>query len=167
MTEIEWCAPTYCHRAPQVSTLLMGTLLTEVPTMHSSLHTIRPMETAGLPSGSPTERVSPRKQQHRLLHPELHFPFRENTIARRAQAPGQTELSYQYADEEENDSVLADLPLERHAVQPTDTESEAEAKRHRSARLAARLQEVFGLKEEEEVLEEMTCWLLRSVSEYG
>ena len=33
----------------------------------------------------------------------------------------------------------------------------------RKARLAIKLQEVFGLKEVEEVLAEMPCWLLRSV----
>jgi len=39
-----------------------------------------------------------------------------------------------------------------------------EKKRVRREKLAERLQEVFGLEEREEVLEEMRCWLLRSVS---
>jgi len=39
-----------------------------------------------------------------------------------------------------------------------------EKKRVRREKLGERLQEVFGLEEREEVLEEMRCWLLRSVS---
>ena len=40
-----------------------------------------------------------------------------------------------------------------------------EKKRVRREMLAERLRDVFGLDEREEVLEEMRCWLLRSVSE--
>lgn len=40
-----------------------------------------------------------------------------------------------------------------------------ERKRVRKEKLSDRLMEVFGLEEREEVLEEMRCWLLRSVSE--
>lgn len=43
--------------------------------------------------------------------------------------------------------------------------NEAEKRITRKERLAERLMEVFGLEEREQVLEEMKCWLLRSVSE--
>jgi sterol 3beta-glucosyltransferase len=42
----------------------------------------------------------------------------------------------------------------------------AERQRVRKEKLSERLMEVFGLEEREEVLEEMRCWLLRSVSEW-
>jgi sterol 3beta-glucosyltransferase len=42
----------------------------------------------------------------------------------------------------------------------------SEKKRLRREQLAERLQEVFGLEEREDVLDEMRCWLLRSVSKY-
>jgi sterol 3beta-glucosyltransferase len=48
---------------------------------------------------------------------------------------------------------------ERMDINPT------EKQRVRREKLAERLMEVFGLEKREEVLEEMRCWLLRSVSE--
>jgi sterol 3beta-glucosyltransferase len=127
------------------------------------------------PSGSHPRHRRRLFSNHSRHH--LDFPYKENAIARRAQAPGATELSYQLGDDHaaQADALLADLPtsprtqpLEEHADDSEAAEEAraAEAKRRRSARLATRLQEVFGLEEEEEVLEELPCWLLRSVSEY-
>jgi len=118
--------------------------------MHSSLHTIRPMDTGD--ETSPKSGRVRRIFHHNRSGTHLDFPFRENTIARRAQAPGKTEMTYQMAPTSDSD-------------EHTDNEDNDE-KRQRSERLAARLQEVFGLDDVEEVLEEMPCWLLRSVSEY-
>ncbi len=44
-------------------------------------------------------------------------------------------------------------------------ENRSERKRVRREKLSERLKQVFDLEEQEEVLEEMRCWLLRSVSE--
>ncbi|WVQ62325.1 uncharacterized protein L199_000464 [Kwoniella botswanensis] len=193
------------------------------------------------------------------LHP-LHFPFRDNTIARRARRPNETELAYQYAEaeairrsleasasdvssenslplpqgstnnsrrpsdplsdtldidgnaremlneqisheeelgeaEEREEIVRAaetsplNAPLElapvisEHEQQEMNTDAalrqadskeeqvieesiqpnESERRRLRKEKLAERLMEVFGLEEREDVLEEMRCWLLRSV----
>jgi sterol 3beta-glucosyltransferase len=43
--------------------------------------------------------------------------------------------------------------------------SSDDKKKIRKEKLAGKLMDVFGLQEREEVLEEMRCWLLRSVSE--
>ncbi|ODN84084.1 hypothetical protein, variant [Cryptococcus amylolentus CBS 6039] len=53
----------------------------------SSLHTIRPLSNPATPLPTP------------YAHPShsLHFPFRQNAIARKARRPGTTELDYQFA----------------------------------------------------------------------
>jgi sterol 3beta-glucosyltransferase len=127
------------------------------------------------PKGSPSSEHSAGRRHlfHRKQH--LDFPFRENTIARRAQAPGVGEINYQLSPNVDP-SLLVDLPTEDRVESELESDASAAAvelssaeikRRRRNARLAARLKEVFGLEEEEEVLEEMTCWLLRSVSEYS
>ena len=235
--------------------------------MHSSLHTIRPLaQTPGeldemlQPPSSSTIRppldVGGPHGGH--VHPDLRFPFRANTIARRARSPGQEELSYQFASfdqarrspprdpagvpppqsavqadrrrkasdtssapsdvaveklvsdrlakeeeagEREEDvemlqtAVETDMPVEEKeaVLEAVDSHKESrhdlnveaalrersedesvvesiqpnpqERKRVRREMLAGRLQEVFGLEQREEVMEEMRCWLLRSVSE--
>ena len=186
----------------------------------------------------------------------LHFPFRDNAIARRARSPGAAELQYQFAtgsrprpavparadtlpatalpsiagdgiaavDEEDaqevvndrvakeqehgqieekeeiakvtshgqslahpvppevmvEDAEAGDATLQEHNVGAALREGEpgeeeviddrleenpAEKKRLRREKLSERVMDVFGLEEREEVLEEMKCWLLRSVSE--
>lgn len=179
----------------------------------------------------------------------LNFPFRANTVARRARSPGPTELQYQLAktslDEAEQTSRSAPVDQdyfdhEELGHRRTSTESEtsigqparammqdrigkeqaigeeeeageiariapdlepvlempgeavaerntsaalregsgeeeviedqmmanpSEKKRLRRENLAEKLQDVFGLAEREEVIEEMRCWLLRSISE--
>lgn len=182
------------------------------------------------------------KQQQR----RLKFPFRANTIARRAQSPGAMEIQYQLAQAHGlsttpalhqlgmagdldshrgsgesdtsldpgaqqflNDRVTAEETqaqrevgqeierTEREAELHSDNESReilradpeaaaalreaqegsevevedrmqmnaGERQRLRKERLSQKLMDVFGLTEAEEVLEEMRCWLLRSVSE--
>ncbi|WVF70804.1 hypothetical protein IAT40_005598 [Kwoniella sp. CBS 6097] len=227
----------------------------------SSLHTIRPMATSyeddqALLQGS---QAQPPSHGRHPVHP-LHFPFRDNTIARRAKRPTGNELSYQLAEEarrrgseaassdassdssvplpkgyrgedrgsstrssldasisgearemlneqisreeelgeqEEQEEILRaaeqspvrpaiDLEpivsghgdsaeyntdaalrepenLEEEIIEKKVQPNESEKKRLRREKLAERLMEVFGLDEREEVLEEMRCWLLRSV----
>lgn len=226
--------------------------------MQSSLNTIRPMAPQNeedLVQVPPADQVKPPHTSHRLS-----FPFRANTIARRARTPGQKELSYQFAGmttsevreaerqsaeqgyfdgdgsdsrrssgetDESDGGVPVDSPA-RHLMadriskeenmageeeakemdrvghspmvnstglappipelnqRPSDDNAPAalregssedeviedqmmanpsEKKRLRREQLAERLQEVFGLEEREDVLDEMRCWLLRSVSE--
>ena len=225
--------------------------------MQSSLNTIRPMSTQkedDLVQVPPADQVKPPHTSH-----GLSFPFRANTIARRARTPGQKELSYQFAGmttsevreaerqsaeqgyfdneesssrrssgetDEDDDGVPVNSPA-RHLMEhriskeenmageeeakemnrvghspmtnssglappipaadqrPSDDNAPAalregsseeeiiedqmmvnpsEKKRLRREQLAERLQEVFGLEEREDVLDEMRCWLLRSVS---
>lgn len=228
---------------------VFGSLLTMyiVSRLHSSLHTIRPMGHATPPEDDMVE--VPSVTQYSDQHP-LRFPFRENTIARRARSPGINELNYQFAqgrrraasDLGDNVPSIAGLrvagderppsegsvgsigPEERRLVEERvaaeediahDEEREeiqrfhpdaldlgpviegqgdrlseanvqaalregeegqeelieermdinpAEKQRVRREKLAERLMEVFGLEKREEVLEEMRCWLLRSVS---
>ncbi|WVR05782.1 hypothetical protein IAU60_002807 [Kwoniella sp. DSM 27419] len=52
---------------------------------------------------------------------------------------------------------------EEEIVEERAQPNESERRRLRREKLAERLQDVFGLEEREEVLEEMKCWLLRSV----
>lgn len=94
------------------------------------------------------------------------------------------------AEEEEGVSAVEDVERvisSRHGGAPSDMNADAalregdsteelveegmqtnaaEKRRLRKELLSERLREVFGLDEKEEVLEEMRCWLLRSVSKY-
>ncbi|WWC86113.1 uncharacterized protein L201_000984 [Kwoniella dendrophila CBS 6074] len=225
----------------------------------SSLHTIRPMKQSYADDRSSNAMPS-TEPPHTLhgVHPvtPLNFPFRDNTIARKARRPNEGELAYQYADAEarrqslesttpddsvplpkgyvdtsrrlsdpssevssiggdaremlnkqisheeelgeaeERDEIIRaasqspikqslDLApvLSEHEQQALNTDAalrepdnreeqtiernirpnEAERRRLRKEKLAERLMDVFGLEEKEEVLEEMKCWLLRSV----
>ena len=229
--------------------------MTAVSRLHSSLHTIRPMNTST--HLDPNDLVDVAGQTPRGLHePNFHFPFRANTIARKARSPGQAELNYQFAEalrirreSEESDGSLGTVPMPRgfdfdnrrisedsdgglsvggetrelmdaqihreedigeeeedeeivraaeqdresssvqlgpqisgdrpdegntgaalrespqvELVEDRLRENATERKRLRKEKLSERLMEVFGLEEREEVLEEMRCWLLRSVS---
>jgi len=204
--------------------------------------------------------------QSGYTHHSLHFPFRKNTVARKARSPGPSELAYQFAGRPAQTVPLEDIPpvvqeeprprraSDDSTITSSTVESEdglpagvgrdvvaqqvekegqiaeqeevaeivraeeedtlpshgdsslggdlstrssrrtqqdenvgaalregtpkdevvedrmamnpQEKKRLRREMLAERLREVFGLDEREEVLEEMRCWLLRSVSEY-
>ncbi|WWC58506.1 uncharacterized protein I303_101049 [Kwoniella dejecticola CBS 10117] len=225
----------------------------------SSLHTIRPMIQPHPDQQSSQPQRSQTAHAAHSIH-ALRFPFRDNTIARRARRPNDTELSYQYAEAqarrlriqdpssnvsseggspqidesrrlsdpvsetssigaparemlneqisheeeigeaEERDEIVraaeaspekisapSDLDLapvvSEHEQQALNTDAalrqpegaseeaiehdikpnENERRRLRKEKLAERLMEVFGLEEKEEVLEEMRCWLLRSV----
>ena len=233
--------------------------------MHSSLHTIRPMANRPGVDEDMVEVPPPSK----LTSPSdysnlLQFPFRENTIARRARSPGQNELAYQFAEaarrrkasleyrdlsptaldkrgaippaRQQGEAVVVSTGIEHvmegnedlakrivherlgheaeigqleaaeeigktgvqspemerqlervlsgssmgselNAEAASADESEGEMmeesmegnvqgkKRVRREKLSQKLMEVFGLDEREEVVEEMKCWLLRSISE--
>lgn len=187
------------------------------------------------------ESIASQRQPNNVKN--LNFPFRANTVARRARSPGPSELQYQlaksslneadqptpstpgdqdYFDHEElghrrtsadSDASIGQparqLMQDRIGKEETIGEEEearemsrtaelapalgneqdntsaalregsgseeimedqmmenpSEKKRIRREKLAIKLQEVFGLAEREEVLEEMRCWLLRSISE--
>ncbi|WVO17804.1 hypothetical protein L204_105502 [Cryptococcus depauperatus] len=220
--------------------------------LNSSLSTIRPIST------SPSYNTSSAKALHTTHHTHsLQFPFRQNTIARKARRPGANELSYQFAgivpDRKTNAndtdySSDGDIPLPKGFVpRPSDMSSdsgsetssvtgakaqiindritkgkkiamseereeillsaeetnlnldniakqaesqsdvnlgaalrdgaergqhvieermqpdESEKRLIRKEKLAQRMMEVFGLEDQEEVLEEMKCWLLRNI----
>nr|XP_019049094.1 sterol 3-beta-glucosyltransferase [Kwoniella bestiolae CBS 10118]OCF28024.1 sterol 3-beta-glucosyltransferase [Kwoniella bestiolae CBS 10118] len=238
-------------------------LRTIVNRLGSSLHTIRPMNQPQTINEN-NDKVKPPQPPHSPhgIHPlqPLQFPFRDNTIARKARRPNETELAYQYAESEarrqslevsdsnvssessspfppdsaytsrrpsdpssetssidgtarellheqisheeelgeaeereeiyraaEASPVKAPLDLapaiSEHEQQELNTDAalrqaetkqeevveesiqpnESERRRVRKEKLAERLMDVFGLEEREDVLEEMRCWLLRSV----
>lgn len=60
-------------------------------------------------------------------------------------------------------SPTSAFPPGASAPTPTRQGSMATVRMRRKARLAEKLQEVFGLKQLEDVVAEMPCWLLRSV----
>lgn len=213
-----------------------------VSRLHSSLHTIRPKrkQTSGDDQAMLGSELGPNRQE------SLDFPFRQNTIARRARSPGMGEIEYQLHSSRQtagqstsggdNGTVSQQLDPRRHSVESEaslsipegarevldDRISKEEAlggseelsemrraaaqdgeylpdspsrsddntaaalregsgedeivednmgsnaqekKRLRREKLSEKLMDVFGLQEREEVLEEMRCWLLRSVSE--
>ena len=53
---------------------------------------------------------------------------------------------------------------EEEIIEDQMMENPSEKKRLRREKLAEKLQDVFGLAEREEVIDEMRCWLLRSIS---
>ena len=222
--------------------------------LHSSLHTIRPASTSTHLDPNDPSRIPAHATQEGQGNQSLYFPFRQNTIARRARSPGLTEMNYQFdegqtaangtqprrdsgdvplprgfdpdtrrtseesdgglpvggdarklvdervrteeaiGEEEENEEMLRaadeddppaidlgavlgdDRPSDENtaaALREGDQEPQpkrpmgergADRKLARKEMLSDRLTTVFGLEEKEEVLEEMRCWLLRSIS---
>lgn len=117
-------------------------------------------------SESRSRSTSPHRKHHHFRR-SLDFPFKENAIARRAQAPGPLELSYQLSPKREDRKPLpgsgAATPDQE---EPPETRMDQEVdagERVRKDKLSKRLQEVFGLEEEEEVVEELPCWLLKNI----
>lgn len=217
MTQPGWQRHLSCLRGRRVSAL--GTCFARAPatfshtsTVHrlnSSLHTIRAMDLPPFVDNDDDNTPVATKSSSHSFHPhrqKLHFPFKDNTIARRARSPSKTELDYQLARKKRSEggggyhsgegshdersplhSGAESEPVEQPAPSDTDveprpqetrpeslpdlqhTDTETRLSEHtkiiRKDKLAARLQQVFGLDEQEEVLEEMNCWLLRNFSE--
>lgn len=67
---------------------------------------------------------------------------------------------------EENVAAALREGSDEEVVEDRMAPNATERKQLRREKLAEKLQEVFGLEEREPVLEEMRCWLLRSVSEW-
>ena len=218
--------------------------------MGSSLTTIRPMSTQV--DEDMVNINSSDAARSRANSKSLNFPFRANTVARRARSPAATEIQYQLAkatlgeadavpanaseqeyfptpigevrrssedsemsigqparelmsariskeeyqgQQEEAEEIskasrpsadlatLAEIPSiearadntsaalreesgENEIVEDQMMENPSEKKRLRREKLAEKLQDVFGLAEREEVVDEMRCWLLRSISEF-
>jgi sterol 3beta-glucosyltransferase len=63
-------------------------------------------------------------------------------------------------------AALREESGENEIVEDQMMENPSEKKRLRREKLAEKLQDVFGLAEREEVVDEMRCWLLRSISEF-
>ncbi len=142
-----------------------------------------PPRRAHSPPGSPhSPLLSPDSR-----HSHLTFPYKENVITRRARGPSLTELQYQHAPTGP-EGAHAGLPgpprvessstLKQIAAEIVDTSNAVEdvegyalgQPEHGDLAVEApettpqMLQRVFGLQEEEELIEEMQCWLLRSDS---
>lgn len=75
-----------------------------------------------------------------------------------------TPISEDLPNEENTAAALREAP-DDELLEDGMQENRTERMRVRREKLSERLMEVFGLEEKEEVLEEMRCWLLRSVSE--
>lgn len=124
---------------------------------------------------------SPRRRRRRLS-----FPYKENVISRRARAPSDAELSYQLAPKTPDEKEKPHLPrpassstLKQHEAETSDESrdvvdidtSPLGVPQHGHFAVEGpeyapqMLQRVFGLEEQEELIEEMHCWLLRSDSE--
>jgi sterol 3beta-glucosyltransferase len=63
-------------------------------------------------------------------------------------------------------AALREGSSEEEIVEDQMMENPSEKKRLRREKLAEKLQDVFGLAEREEVVDEMRCWLLRSISKF-
>ena len=72
-----------------------------------------------------------------------------------------------HSSEENVAAALREADGGEEVIEDQMEPNQQEKKRVRREKLGERLQEVFGLEEREEVLEEMRCWLLRSVSEWS
>lgn len=120
-------------------------------------------------------------------HNKLTFPYKENVITRRARGPSLTELEYQHAPASP-EAVHEELPgpgrvessstlkqIATDIVEPSEEVEEVEGSaigQPERGHLAVEapestpqmLQRVFALPEQEELIEEMHCWLLRSES---
>ena len=218
--------------------------------MGSSLATIRPM--SAQVDDDMVNVNSSDAARSRANSKSLNFPFRANTVARKARSPAVSEIQYQLAkatlgeaeavpanagdqgyfpkhmgevrrssedsemsigqparelmsariSKEENQgqqeeaeeiqraskpsadlATLSEMPSresgadntsaalreesgENEIVEDQMMENPSEKKRLRRENLAEKLQSVFGLAEREEVVDEMRCWLLRSISEF-
>lgn len=126
------------------------------------------------PPTSPSRRHGRRK---------LSFPYKENVITRRARGPSTTELEYQLAPKSpdrgfpplrvESSSTLKQIAADVVDADNVEDINESALGMPEKGHLAVEapestpqmLQRVFGLEEEEELIEEMHCWLLRSDSE--
>jgi len=212
--------------------------------MGSSLNTIRPMSAQ---VDEDIVNVNSSDARQRANSKSLNFPFRANTVARKARSPAVTEIQYQLAKSSLNDAeaptdtaeqgyfpthqgdirrssedsessigqparalmsdriskeenkgqqeeaeeisrasaetdlaTVAEVPTRdgdntsaalregtegEEIVEDQMMENPSEKRRLRREKLAEKLQDVFGLAEREEVVDEMRCWLLRSISE--
>lgn len=148
--------------------------------------------TAASPEEGQAASPATGHRHHVFPHHSLDFPYRENVISRRAREPLPTELEYQFAPEVPEAAppppdrvssaatlrtlVPSESPQDASVVSLASTTppiegstSEAEdielQRRARMEQLGVLLQEVFGLEEQEEVIDELPCWLLRNDSE--
>ncbi|BEI92944.1 uncharacterized protein CcaverHIS019_0505720 [Cutaneotrichosporon cavernicola] len=132
-----------------------------------------PLRSARSPPDSPESR-----------HHKLTFPYKENVISRRARAPSITELKYQHAPASPElaredllgpgritcTETLREIATGTAEVSEPVEEIEGSAiGRPERGHLAVEsestpqmLQSVFGLADQEELIEEMHCWLLRT-----
>jgi sterol 3beta-glucosyltransferase len=75
-----------------------------------------------------------------------------------------TEVNTREAGQDNTSAALREGSGEVEVVEDRMMENPSERKRLRREQLAEKLQVVFGLAEREEVIDEMRCWLLRSIS---
>jgi sterol 3beta-glucosyltransferase len=75
-----------------------------------------------------------------------------------------SEVPTREARTDNTSAALREGSDEDEIVEDQMMENPSEKKRLRREKLAEKLQHVFGLAEREEVIDEMRCWLLRSIS---
>jgi sterol 3beta-glucosyltransferase len=78
--------------------------------------------------------------------------------------PTVAEVPSRSAEDDNTSAALREGSGEDEVVEDRMMPNPSEKKRLRKEQLAEKLQEVFGLAEREEVIDEMRCWLLRSIS---
>ncbi|WVQ71264.1 hypothetical protein IAR50_000790 [Cryptococcus sp. DSM 104548] len=139
----------------------------KLPKLGSSLHTIRPLSNPATPLPTP------------YAHPShsLHFPFRQNAIARKARRPGTTELDYQFADSpprlshERQESIAGEVSSDGEVPLPKGSRQSKRGSEDSSAGsitgeeagiLNARVAQEVGIADEEERVE-----VLRTAKEEG
>jgi len=77
-----------------------------------------------------------------------------------------TEAPSRESGADNTSAALREGSGEVEVVEDRMMENPSEKKRLRREKLAEKLQDVFGLTEREEVIDEMRCWLLRSISTF-
>lgn len=127
----------------------------------SSLHTIRPMSTQAEDDMVRVDQSDARRPANNTR--SLNFPFRANTVARKARSPGPTEIQYQLAKSSLNeaDAVPADASAEQGYFPKTEeleirrssAESEGSIGQPARAMMQDRIQKEENMGEEEEAEE--------------
>lgn len=151
--------------------------MAQVTADEPELHSPRASVSAGTDNSVSPDWSPPRSPHHSA---RLNFPYKENVITRRARGPSQTEIAYQHAPTSPERSLLplrgaSSSTLKQIAAEtgnlgghdgmtPTTFE-DGLVSFETSEKTPQTLQRVFGLEEEEELIEELHCWLLRADSE--
>lgn len=139
----------------------------DIGTRRSSVETTESAD-GGLPVGGPAREMM---QEQISKEEALAGKEEEKEMAKALASPHspRTQLGPVVDEERPGEdnapAALREASDEDELIEDQMIANPAEKKRVRREQLAERLQDVFGLEDREEVLDEMRCWLLRSVSE--